>query len=142
MSAALLSVQLDRMESLHGERRRLWHRYHEVLEPLEADGLLRRPVVPQDVEHNGHIYYVLLADLPTRERVRSSLASQSIVAPFHYVPLHSSPAGQRYGRSEGDLPVTSSTYERLLRLPLHADLTVAEQDRVIDGIETVLRADG
>jgi dTDP-4-amino-4,6-dideoxygalactose transaminase len=126
------------MEALHDARRAAWARYHEILEPLEAAGHLRRPIVPEDAEPNGHIYYVLLEDFEMREKVRKALAAQSISAPFHYVPLHSSPAGQRFGRSEGDLPVTCDAYARLLRLPLHAELTVHEQDRVLAGIEAVI----
>jgi dTDP-4-amino-4,6-dideoxygalactose transaminase len=138
LSAALLSVQLGRMEALHGARRAAWSRYHEALEPLEAAGRLRRPVVPEDADHNGHIYYVLLEDFESRERLRKSLSAQSITAPFHYVPLHTSPAGRRFGRSVGELPVTCDAYARLLRLPLHAELTADEQDRVLAGIEAVL----
>jgi dTDP-4-amino-4,6-dideoxygalactose transaminase len=138
MSAALLSVQLERMEELHGARRSARDPYHENLEPLEVAGRLRRPVVPEDADPNGHIYYVLFEDFATRERVRKALAARSIMAPFHYVPLHSSPAGVRFGRSQGDLPVTCDAYARLLRLPLHAELKAHEQDRVIAGLEAAL----
>jgi len=95
-----------------------WAHYHEALAPLEAKGVLRRPVIPAGCQHNAHMYYVLLAPGIDRQAVLSELKRNEIYSVFHYVPLHSSPAGRRYGRVHGTLDVTDRQSERLIRLPL------------------------
>lgn len=128
--AAFLWAQLEEAEAITAARMRAWQRYHDALAPLEARGLLRRPVVPAECEHNAHMYYVLLAGGIDRQAVLQSLAKAGVHAVFHYVPLHSSPAGRRYGRAHGPMNVTDTLSERLVRLPLWVDLTVDQQDRV------------
>lgn len=116
--AAFLAAQLEEAESITSRRLAIWDRYHAWAEPLERKGLLRRPVVPEACTHNAHMYYILLPDLTLRTRFIEGLKKRGIGAVFHYIPLHSSPAGRRYGRSAMSLPVTDSTSARLVRLPL------------------------
>jgi dTDP-4-amino-4,6-dideoxygalactose transaminase len=129
--AAFLWAQLEQAEAINNKRRRLWENYHTRLAELEVRGLLRRPVLPSGCIHNGHIYYVLLTDARQRRGVLDALARHGIQATYHYVPLHSSPGGKRYGRAHGDLPVTDSSWERLVRLPLWPGLSESDQDRII-----------
>ncbi|HEY4722991.1 MAG TPA: DegT/DnrJ/EryC1/StrS family aminotransferase, partial [Anaerolineae bacterium] len=89
--------------------------------------------------HNGHLYYLLLRDEVERNHLIERLRSEDIWAPFHYVPLHSAPAGRRYARTHGDLSVTDSVSARLLRLPLHAGLAPALVDRTIDRVHAILK---
>jgi dTDP-4-amino-4,6-dideoxygalactose transaminase len=136
--AAFLWAQLEKAQWINDERLRIWRRYHEMLEPLERRGVLRRPIVPAHCEHNGHMYYVLLADGADRSRVLADLNAQGIGAIFHYVPLHSSPAGRRYGRMHGDLKVTDSIAARVVRLPFWLGLTAQDQGRVAAALESAL----
>lgn len=130
--AAFLWAQLEEADRITRERMASWQRYHELLEPLETEGILRRPVVPETCLHNAHMYYVLLAPGIDRQKVLEEFRRQDIGAVFHYVPLHSSPAGLRYGRAHGDLEVTRRQSDRLIRLPLWVGLSDEQQDRVID----------
>lgn len=118
LSAAYLWAQMEEADSITGRRLALWHAYHDALAAAESEGRLRRPVVPAHCQHNGHMYYVLLPERAQRDRVLERLRRQGIHAVFHYVPLHSAPAGQRLGRSATPLPVTEDIAGRLLRLPL------------------------
>src|SRR5262249_19011343 len=97
--AAYLLAQFENAEALTTHRRGLWNRYHEGLAPLERAGHLRRPIVPEGCSHNAHLYYLLLPDLETRTALIDWLNEREIMAPFHYIPLHSAPAGQRFGRA-------------------------------------------
>jgi len=104
----------------------------KFLEPLESKGTIRRPIVPDGCQHNAHIYYVLLAPEIDRRKVLDEFKRNDILSVFHYVPLHSSPAGQRYGRAHGSLTVTINQSERLVRLPLWIGLTEQQQHRIVD----------
>lgn len=130
--AAFLWAQLEEAEKITKERLARWQRYHELIEPLDVKGILKRPVVPADCQHNGHMYYVLLAQEIDRQKVLDSFKRNEIFSVFHYVPLHSSPAGMRYGRPHDDLNVTNRQSERLVRLPLWIGLTDEQQDRVVN----------
>jgi dTDP-4-amino-4,6-dideoxygalactose transaminase len=129
--AAFLWAQLEEADSITRQRLLLWQRYHDLLEPLEEKGLLRRPIIPEYCQHNAHMYYVLLPEDIDRQKVLDELQKNNIMAVFHYVPLHSSPAGQRFGRVSNGLPITDSIASRLLRLPIWMGLTEAQQDRVV-----------
>jgi dTDP-4-amino-4,6-dideoxygalactose transaminase len=130
LTAAFLLAQLEEARSITDRRLAVWERYHQALAPFEARGLLRRPIIPPHCQHNGHLYYVLLAPGLDRLRVLEAFRAQGIHPVTHYVPLHSSPAGLRYGRSHGTLPVTQDAAARLLRLPLWVGLSEAQQARV------------
>lgn len=130
--AAFLAAQLEEADRVTQERMASWQRYHELLEPLESKGILRRPIVPEGCVHNAHMYYVLLTPDIDRQHVLNEFKSNDISSVFHYVPLHSSPAGIRYGRAHGTLDVTNTQSERLVRLPLWVGLTQRQQDKVVD----------
>lgn len=132
--AAFLWAQLEEGQAITDMRLASWQRYHRLLEPLEAAGVLRRPVVPADCQHNAHMYYVLLKPGIDRQAVIGALKRSGIYSVFHYVPLHSSTAGRRYGRAHGVLDVTDSQSERLVRLPLWVGLTEVQQDQIVDAL--------
>jgi len=140
--AAFLWAQLDEAERITEERLACWELYHELLEPLEKEGLLRRPVVPADCQHNAHMYYVLLDSAASREQLLDDLKRQGIGAVFHYVPLHASPAGERYGRVHDSMAVTERQSERLVRLPLWLGISEAEQNQVVEQIKISLKCSG
>ena len=135
--AAFLWAQLEEAEGITAGRLALWRRYHEMLEPLEAKGLLRRPIVPPECEHNAHMYYILLASDVNRQQVLDGMKQNGIGAVFHYVPLHSSPAGQRYGKVCGELKMTNQQSERLVRLPLWFGLSEEQQGQVVRVLRNV-----
>ena len=132
--AAFLAAQIEEADTINARRLALWNRYHEAFAPLEAAGRLRRPIVPAHCTHNAHMYYLLLDDLDARTQFIASLKANDIHPVFHYVPLHSAPAGRKYGRASGDLAITDRTGERLVRLPLW--LPDLDQARVIGSVET------
>ena len=136
LSAAFLCAQLEAAERFTRRRLEIWDRYHEALRDLEEDGRLRRPIVSPTNSHNAHMYYLLLNSGQERDDLIGSLREADIGAVFHYIPLHSSPAGERFGRAVGPLPVTDDLSRRLVRLPLWPDLGDAEVDRVIDEVHS------
>jgi dTDP-4-amino-4,6-dideoxygalactose transaminase len=131
--AAFLYAQLEEAVAITERRLAIWRKYHEAFADAETRGLVRRPCVPADRTHNGHMYYVMLPDLVSRTRLIAHLAAVDVHAVFHYVPLHDSPQGRRVGRTSGDLRNTVDTSERLVRLPLWLGLE-DEQDRVIEAV--------
>jgi dTDP-4-amino-4,6-dideoxygalactose transaminase len=137
LMAAFLWAQLEDAEAITSRRLAIWNYYDRALVPLENRAILRRPIVPHDCQHNAHMYYVLLADGIDRQVVLNELKSRGIFAVFHYVPLHSSPGGIRYGRAHGSLDVTNRQSERLIRLPLWVGLTEEQQDRAVDVLKGI-----
>lgn len=131
--AAFLYAQFEHADEITERRLSIWSRYDAAFEDAERSGLVRRPIVPADRTHNAHMYYLLLPDGPCRNRLIDRLRAENVHSVFHYVPLHSSPQGRRSGRIAGDLSVTDSTSERLVRLPLWLGVE-REQDRVIDAV--------
>ncbi len=129
--AAFLLAQLEESEKITAARLKIWDEYHRAFESLEGDRYLRRPVVLEYCAHNAHMYYLILKDLVTRSAFIDALKQESINSVFHYVPLHSSPAGKRYGRACGSMEVTNDLADRLVRLPIWAGLQQAERSRVI-----------
>ena len=128
--AAFLWAQLEDAESITQLRMAVWQRYHEALAPLEAAGKLRRPIIPEGCVQNAHMYYILLESLEQRTEVIKRLKAQGVNPVFHYVPLHSSPAGRKYGRTGSEMKHTNALSDRLLRLPLWVGLG-ADQDVVV-----------
>jgi dTDP-4-amino-4,6-dideoxygalactose transaminase len=137
--AAYLWAQFEEAERITAGRLANWQRYHELLAPLEQQGLLRRPCVPADCQHNGHLYYILLPSEADRRKVLDEFKRNQIGAVFHYVPLHSSPAGMRFGRAHGDLSLTTSLSQRLVRLPTWLGLSEPQQQRIADVLGAILR---
>ncbi len=132
MIAAFLLAQLECAPALMQARLRIYETYHRELAPLEQRGRLQRPTIPQDCSSNAHIYYVLMPTAAERNRVLRECRAANVGATFHYIPLHSAPAGQRYGRAYGSLRVTDDLSARLVRLPLWSSMSEAE-------VATVLR---
>jgi dTDP-4-amino-4,6-dideoxygalactose transaminase len=138
ISAAFLWAQLQEGAEITARRIAIWDAYHGGLEELEATGSIRRPVVPAHTAHNAHMYYLLLESGRDRDTFIDRLAAERVNAVFHYVPLHSSPAGQRYGRVHGGLDVTDSISERLVRLPLWVGMDGAAIDQVLLAVHDAL----
>ncbi|MEG0879661.1 MAG: dTDP-4-amino-4,6-dideoxygalactose transaminase [Janthinobacterium sp.] len=138
LNAAFLWAQLEEAQTITARRMACWEHYHAMLEPLERQGKLQRPAIPEHCQHNAHMYYVLLAPGIDRQAVLGALKREEIYSVFHYVPLHSSPGGRRYGRAQGALEVTDRQSERLIRLPLWVGLSVAEQERVVGALGKAL----
>jgi dTDP-4-amino-4,6-dideoxygalactose transaminase len=134
INAAFLWAQLEAADEIGRRRLQVWEAYHAAFESLEERGLLRRPIVPGHCRHNAHMYYVLLPAANLRDGFIANLRDRGVQAVFHYVPLHDSQAGERFGRSHGELPVTSSIAERLVRLPLWVGMTESDTSRVIEGV--------
>lgn len=135
---AFLWAQFEEAERLTQNRLNTWANYHHLLEPLEESGLLRRPIIPAECDHNAHMYYILVAENVHRPKVIDHLKDNSIDVIFHYVPLHSSPAGLRLGRTQGALVNTAKLSERLLRLPLWVGITHEQQERVVHCLRDAL----
>ncbi|MBX9700838.1 MAG: dTDP-4-amino-4,6-dideoxygalactose transaminase [Acetobacteraceae bacterium] len=131
--AAFLYAQFEHAEAVCARRRALYEIYRQGLAPLAAAGDIAIPTATGEAA-NGHIFWLLLADEPTRAALIRHLNGQGINAVFHYVPLHSSPAGQRFGRAAGPLPVTDSVSSRLLRLPLYLELSDEDAHRVVGAV--------
>jgi len=134
ISAAFLMAQLNSLDRITAERRRICLAYREGLAPLEREGLVRLPQVPAHCRDNGHVFHVRLADQQTRDGLMAYLRRQGVQAISHYVPLHSSPMGRRHGRAAGTLRHTDETCRRLLRLPLYCGITEEELSQVIDHV--------
>jgi dTDP-4-amino-4,6-dideoxygalactose transaminase len=136
--AAFLWAQLEEAERITRERLASWQHYHELLKNLELKGVLQRPIIPDDCRHNAHMYYVLLSDGVDRKVVLDELKQNEISSVFHYIPLHSSPAGQRYGKVSGQMSVTDRQSDRLIRLPIWVGITQAQQHRVVEVLTSAL----
>lgn len=132
VTAASLMAQLEQVADITSQRRMLWNHYHHLLVQLEQCEFLRRPVVPRECEHNGHIYYVLLSEKFDRDVILRYLRSENTHAISHYVPLHSSPAGQRFGKAVGSFTHTDRASKSLIRLPMWIGLTSSDQERIVE----------
>lgn len=138
ITAAFLWAQMEEAERITRGRLEAWTCYHEALRSLELSGLLRRPIVPEGCKHNAHMYYILLNSLKARTDLIDELKRQGINAVFHYVPLHDSPAGRRFGRTSGSMANTDAVAQRLLRLPIWMGIDKADIDRVVNSISNAL----
>lgn len=139
ITAAFLWAQMQEADAITARRLAIWSRYHAALESLEQTGRIRRPIVPSIRDHNAHIYYILLRDLADRTKFIDEMTRHQINCVFHYVPLHSSPAGKRFGRPHGSLNMTNLLSERLVRLPMFFELSAALQDRVVEVMTKCLK---
>lgn len=139
INAAYLLGQLDHAEEINDCRREIWQYYDDGLRALAQDGFIQQPSVPKECRHNGHIYFIKAKDLEERTLFIEFLMSKGIQTVFHYLPLHSSPAGKRFGRFFGEDKYTTVESERLVRLPLYYGLTHAQQDYIIDSINAFYR---
>ncbi|MEX0267752.1 dTDP-4-amino-4,6-dideoxygalactose transaminase [Leptolyngbyaceae cyanobacterium UHCC 1019] len=131
LMAAFLWSQLEQGEQITQQRLEFWSRYQSAFTRLEFEQVARCPLIPAHCQHNGHIYHLLLDSLATRTVILKHLKDNGIQATFHYVPLHSSPAGLKYCRNSGELSVTDDISDRILRLPMSTNMTMADCDRII-----------
>ncbi len=138
LTAAFLYAQFEKAELITQQRLKIWDYYHTLLESLEARGALRRPIIPNGAQHNAHMYYILLNPKADRQAVLHALKQNDVHATSHYVPLHSSPAGQKYCRTHGLLEVTNRQSQQLIRLPLWVGLTQVQQNKIISLIDEIL----
>lgn len=134
LQAAYLWAQLEAASAINAQRLRLWQNYYSALQPIAASGRITLPTIPSTCQHNAHMFYIKLHDIDDRTALINWLKEAEILAVFHYIPLHSSPAGQRFGRFHGEDRYTQSESERLLRLPLFYNLTDNNQQTVINSM--------
>ncbi len=134
MNVAFLYAQLEIAEEINQFRLRVWQRYYNGLKDLAEKGMLELPYIPKECTHNGHMFYIKLKDLTERMDLMSYLKSKGIMAIFHYVPLHSSIAGKKYGAFIGEDIYTTKESDRLLRLPMYYQLSDEKIDYVIENI--------
>lgn len=135
MNAAYLWAQLEEADKINEKRLAIWNFYHENLEDLEKQGVIERPFIPDYATHNAHMYYLKVKDLETRTRLLAYLKEQGILSVFHYVPLHSAPAGMEFGRFHGEDKYTTKESERLLRLPMYYSLKMEEAEEVVEALK-------
>ena len=131
MNAAYLWAQLQEADRINDNRLAIWNTYSQAFAPLAAAGRIEVPTIPEGCVHNAHMYYIKLRDLDDRTAFIKYLKDKGIVAVFHYVPLHSAPAGRKFGRFHGEDRYTTSEGDRLVRLPLYYGLTPEDQEYVI-----------
>ena len=134
MNAAYLYAQLEECEKINRKRHQIYDYYHRHLAPLEEAGLIERPFVPEGIEHNAHMYYIKVKDLETRTDLIAYLKENGIYSAFHYVPLHSSPAGMKFGRFSGEDVYTTRESERLVRLPMFYNLPMSDVEYIVEKI--------
>ncbi|CCX66169.1 dTDP-4-amino-4 6-dideoxy-D-glucose transaminase [Firmicutes bacterium CAG:791] len=139
LNAAYLMAQLDRADEINHARLARWEQYYRLLSPLAAEGRIELPVIPKDCVHNAHMFYIKTRDLEERQALIQALREQGILAVFHYIPLHSSPAGRKFGRFHGEDRYTTKESERLLRLPMYYSLTEENVNDVVSVIEKFYR---
>ena len=132
MNAAYLWAQLQEADRINDDRLAIWNKYSQAFAPLAEAGRVEVPTIPEGCVHNAHMYYLKLRDLEDRTAFIQYLKDNGIVAVFHYIPLHSAPAGLKFGRFHGEDVYTTRESDRLVRLPLYYGLTEADQQHVID----------
>lgn len=138
--AAFLYAQMEEADTITSRRLMAWNRYHANLAELESSGHLHRPVIPSDCSHNAHMYYILTENLHQRTKLLTFLKENDILSVFHYVPLHSSPAGLRFGRSSGEMNFTDDMSGRLLRLPLWVGLSNENIDKICSHVKSFFQS--
>ncbi len=134
LNAAYLYAQLEQKEMINQNRLRAWNMYNELLKPLQEKGRIELPYIPKECTHNAHMFYIKTKDLEERTRLISYLKENDISAVFHYIPLHISPAGAKFGRFHGEDKYTTKESERLLRLPLYYGINDTDIEKVADAV--------
>ena len=131
MNAAYLYAQLEKADEINENRFKTWNRYYEALKPLEEKGLIELPFIPSKCEHNAHMFYIKLSDLSERTKFISYMRNKNVQCVFHYIPLHSAPAGLKFGKFEGEDINTTKESNRLVRLPLYYNISRDDLEYVI-----------
>ncbi len=135
LNAAYLLAQLDVAEEVNDDRLRNWELYYRLLSPLEEAGKLELPTVPEGCVHNAHMFYIKAKDVEERSELIAYLKERDIMSVFHYIPLHSSPAGKKFARFHGEDVYTTKESERLLRLPMYYGLQAQEVQNISDAVK-------
>jgi dTDP-4-amino-4,6-dideoxygalactose transaminase len=135
LNAAYLWAQLLKADEIYDNRMASWRRYYEEFNELAESGFIELPSIPEDCVHNAHMFYIKSKDLEERTRLISYLKENGIMAVFHYIPLHTAPAGKKYGEFRGEDRYTTIESERLVRLPLYYGLSEQDQSKVIEGVK-------
>lgn len=136
MNAAYLYAQLEMAEEINDARIACWNRYYENLEELAKEGYIELPVVPEGCVHNAHMFYIKARDIEERTELITYLKSKDVMSVFHYIPLHTAPAGQKFGRFHGEDKYTTRESERLTRLPMFYGLTVEQVDYICEQVKS------
>jgi dTDP-4-amino-4,6-dideoxygalactose transaminase len=139
LCSAFLYAQLEMLETIAERRQKIYQYYLESFRPLESEGLVRLPRIPEDCQSNYHMFYILLPNMGIRDELMSHLKQNGILSVFHYIPLHSSPMGKKYGYRESDLPITEDVSGRLLRLPFYYDMKEQDQEVVVTYVSEFLQ---
>jgi len=139
LNAAYLYAQLENADKINNHRLELWNLYNQLLQPLKDEGKIELSTIPKECKHNAHMFYIKAKDIQERTELITFLKENGIGAVFHYIPLHTSPAGIRFGRFHGEDAYTTSESERLLRLPMYYSLTKKEVSYVVEKIDEFYR---
>ena len=139
LNAAYLLAELEEADMINENRLASWNAYYELLSPLADEGRIVLPVIPEECKHNAHMFYIKTKDIEERTALTAFLKENGIGSAFHYVPLHSAPAGARFGRFHGDDRYTTNTFERLLRLPMYYGLKPEEVEYIAGKIKEFYR---
>lgn len=132
--AAYLYSVLEESDKIQSKRVAVWKKYYEAFIELEKQGKVRLPIVPENCSNNGHMFYLLFNDLETRTKFIKFLKEKNIYAPFHYIPLHSAPAGEKYCKTPSSMEITNHISDTLVRLPMYYDITDEDLQKVIDSV--------
>ncbi len=135
LNAAYLLAQLEEAEKINNDRLASWNLYYEKLSELAKKGVIELPIIPEGCEHNAHMFYIKTKDIEERSRLITHLKANGVGAVFHYIPLHSSPAGQKFGRFSGEDKYTTKESERLLRLPMYYGLKKEDIETATNAIK-------
>lgn len=135
LNAAYLYAQLEHADEIFDDRMHSWNLYYDKLAELEADGYIELPVVPDECAQNAHMFYIKVQDIEERDRLIKFLKEKGVETVFHYIPLHTAPAGLKWGRFMGEDRFTTKESERLLRLPMHFRLSENDLQTVVKGVK-------
>lgn len=128
MVAAFLYSQLENMDRINQKRHNIWNEYDKFFK--QYDSIIRRPLIPGNCSHNAHMYYILFNNLDTRSNFIKFMKENDILTPFHYIPLHSSPAGKKYGKTFGNMDITNRISDTLVRLPMFYELSAEQMQKI------------
>ncbi len=135
LNAAYLYAQLEKAQEIYDDRMASWKAYYEILKPLADAGRIELPQIPEACVHNAHMFYIKAKDLDERTRLISHLKEKGILAVFHYIPLHTAPAGKKYGEFKGEDKYTTKESERLLRLPMYYGLKISDIEYITEKVK-------
>ena len=125
----------EKAQEIYDDRMKTWNRYYEALKELEEAGKIEMPVIPEDCVHNAHMFYIKARDLEERQKLIGYLKENGIISVFHYIPLHTAPAGMKYGEFRGEDKYTTTESERLLRLPMYYGLEAENVDYIAEKVK-------